>query len=249
MAGTEVSLPASKASDLRYQILITWAASLLAGLLLALLNLFSRGLLPIVMTWVSPLAMGLASGFAARAALPGRGPWLRGLVATSAACLGMLFLGWLTSGLLGIRLDWRGGPNLSGLAELGLAIMACGLSVVAFQRPAATPVAARSRPSRRARSLRAAATTGRGRAVRWVEPVSPGQGRRTRFGLWIRSRLPTRVQRVHLSQAVEERCPYCLELVEPDDPRGVHRCEVCGTAHHADCWAEAGACQVLHHHK
>jgi hypothetical protein len=23
---------------------------------------------------------------------------------------------------------------------------------------------------------------------------------------------------------------------------------VCHTAHHADCWAQTGTCQVLHHH-
>lgn len=45
---------------------------------------------------------------------------------------------------------------------------------------------------------------------------------------------------------VEERCPYCLDVVKRNDPRGVKVCEVCRTPHHADCWAITGKCQVPH---
>lgn len=53
---------------------------------------------------------------------------------------------------------------------------------------------------------------------------------------------------VHLVGDEEHRCPYCLELVEPNDPRGIKICPECHTYHHADCWAVTGACQVPHHH-
>jgi hypothetical protein len=53
---------------------------------------------------------------------------------------------------------------------------------------------------------------------------------------------------VHLVGEEEHRCPYCLELVEPNDPRGIKICPECHTYHHADCWAVTGACQVPHHH-
>jgi hypothetical protein len=53
---------------------------------------------------------------------------------------------------------------------------------------------------------------------------------------------------VHLVGEEEHRCPYCLELVEPNDPRGITICPECHTYHHADCWAVTGACQVPHHH-
>lgn len=53
---------------------------------------------------------------------------------------------------------------------------------------------------------------------------------------------------VHLVGEEEHRCPYCLELVDPQDPRGVKICPDCHTYHHADCWAVTGACQVPHHH-
>lgn len=42
------------------------------------------------------------------------------------------------------------------------------------------------------------------------------------------------------------RCPYCLEEVKPNDPRGVKKCDVCNTLHHADCWEVTGFCQVPH---
>ncbi len=47
-------------------------------------------------------------------------------------------------------------------------------------------------------------------------------------------------------EVVEDRCPYCLDVIKKDDPRGVTVCEVCGTPHHADCWAITGKCQVPH---
>lgn len=53
---------------------------------------------------------------------------------------------------------------------------------------------------------------------------------------------------VRLVGQEEHRCPYCLELVAPNDPRGIVECEICHTQHHADCWAVTGACQVPHYH-
>lgn len=45
---------------------------------------------------------------------------------------------------------------------------------------------------------------------------------------------------------VEDRCPYCSDIVKRNDPRGIKVCEVCGAPHHADCWAITGKCQVPH---
>jgi hypothetical protein len=45
---------------------------------------------------------------------------------------------------------------------------------------------------------------------------------------------------------VEDRCPYCLDVIKRKDPRGVRTCDVCGTPHHADCWSITGKCQVPH---
>ncbi|HUI87970.1 MAG TPA: RING finger protein [Anaerolineales bacterium] len=51
---------------------------------------------------------------------------------------------------------------------------------------------------------------------------------------------------IQLAVYEEHRCPYCLEEVKRDDPRGVVECEVCHTLHHKDCWDITGACQVPH---
>lgn len=51
---------------------------------------------------------------------------------------------------------------------------------------------------------------------------------------------------LRVMSVVEDRCPYCLDIVKRNDPRGVRVCEVCGTPHHADCWSITGKCQVPH---
>jgi hypothetical protein len=44
----------------------------------------------------------------------------------------------------------------------------------------------------------------------------------------------------------EHRCPYCLEPVTRNDPRGSVECQVCHALHHKDCWDITGTCQVPH---
>lgn len=51
---------------------------------------------------------------------------------------------------------------------------------------------------------------------------------------------------VNLKGAEEHRCPFCLELVILNDPRGVEICPTCQTHHHADCWEVTGICQIPH---
>ena len=52
--------------------------------------------------------------------------------------------------------------------------------------------------------------------------------------------------KIQLALVEEHRCPYCLDPVSRNDPRGVKECDVCHTLHHADCWAITGMCQVPH---
>jgi hypothetical protein len=52
---------------------------------------------------------------------------------------------------------------------------------------------------------------------------------------------------IHLTENIEHRCPFCLELVERSDSSGSVECTICHTLHHADCWAVTGTCQVPHH--
>ena len=61
-----------------------------------------------------------------------------------------------------------------------------------------------------------------------------------------RKRLSNRKPMLQISAFEEHRCPYCLDVVKRDDPRGTKECEVCHSLHHADCWAITGMCQVPH---
>ena len=81
--------------------------------------------------------------------------------------------------------------------------------------------------------------------------LSPGSKKptikpRARSRMVLPSRQRRKEEHVHLAGVVEHRCPYCLEVVEKKDPRGVRVCPVCETRHHADCWAVTGTCQVPH---
>jgi hypothetical protein len=56
-----------------------------------------------------------------------------------------------------------------------------------------------------------------------------------------------RKPQIQFALVEEHRCPYCLDAVTHNDPRGVQECEVCHTLHHADCWSiTGGTCQVPH---
>jgi hypothetical protein len=61
-----------------------------------------------------------------------------------------------------------------------------------------------------------------------------------------RKKLFRRKPELQISIYEEHRCPYCLEDVKRNDPRGVKECSICHTLHHADCWDVTGMCQVPH---
>jgi hypothetical protein len=61
-----------------------------------------------------------------------------------------------------------------------------------------------------------------------------------------RGRVRSGQSAVHLAVHEEHRCPYCLEPVKRNDPRGAVECQVCHTLHHKDCWDITGSCQVPH---
>jgi len=78
-------------------------------------------------------------------------------------------------------------------------------------------------------------------------PPAPRPKRRR----WLKPRAGARSPADHgdglrVMAVVEDRCPYCLDVIKRNDPRGVRVCDVCGTPHHADCWSITGKCQVPH---
>ena len=56
-------------------------------------------------------------------------------------------------------------------------------------------------------------------------------------------------ENVKLVGSEDHRCPYCLEEVFKNDPRGIVICPDCGTWHHRDCWEITGSCQIAHKHE
>jgi len=61
-----------------------------------------------------------------------------------------------------------------------------------------------------------------------------------------KKRLFHRKPKIQFALVEDHRCPYCLDVVTRNDPRGVKECEVCHTLHHGYCWAITGVCQVPH---
>jgi hypothetical protein len=61
-----------------------------------------------------------------------------------------------------------------------------------------------------------------------------------------KKRASRRKPKIQFALVEEHRCPYCLDTVSRNDPRGVKECDVCHTLHHADCWSITGVCQVPH---
>ena len=93
----------------------------------------------------------------------------------------------------------------------------------------------RSTPQRRTRSTNRSRFQVQPEARILKDPVAPAKRKRSR-----------RKPKIQFALVEDHRCPYCLDAVTHNDPRGVKECEVCHTLHHADCWAITGVCQVPH---
>lgn len=213
------------------------------------------------MLWLAFLlvhsVIGLVAGFSIRWIIPKKVPVLRiGLII--AFIIGSLaLLHWFTGLDFGFyflkagagRVDW---------AEMGQILLAIGIALLALfawqhlaQRPAKGRRAKSTKNSHHTREKpeeqleRSSRTQPAGTSSNQTIPTPPEEQP-------IRSTRPKRKRpnhskpRLSLSAQEEHRCPYCLELIDPDDPRGTVECEICHTLHHADCWAITGACQVPH---
>jgi hypothetical protein len=257
---------------------VTVSGALAAGLVFALLSARNQALHPIAYGAASASGVGLVAGFVSRLSLLHRSRAIRSLVALVGVCIGLIFLGWLSRGAYGVHLlrlhpeipDWRGllqlftasasallavcawdrrltiGQRLVGQVRVGRAhIMGAVQTRVNTLRNLRGPAVSVSPTPRQQERHRPAAQL----TVRQTPSRTRSQGSQL-----VRQKPVRRVRRrpkvaIRLSAAQEHRCPYCLELVDPDDPRGVEICPICHTLHHADCWAVTGTCQVPHHHK
>jgi hypothetical protein len=205
-------------------IALVIVAALPAAALFSIFEVRSLYAAPIVHVIASTAGLGLILGLASRAVLPKRGNAIRWLVALFGLSLSMIFLGWLSRGSMGMDLIGRSttDPNWVGLIRFIFAAAVAWLAIRAW-------------------------TGGPGSTLRFG---------RTRLGtIDARAAKVTRIRRrgfrkrarIRMAAQVEHRCPYCLEIVEPRDPRGAVECSTCHAFHHADCWAVTGTCQVPHH--
>jgi hypothetical protein len=113
-----------------------------------------------------------------------------------------------------------------------------------FHLPASWTSASRSSSSRNGRLKVKKKARANGRTPAAQERVvvaRPVKSARSR-----RRKAAPRKPELQLSVYEEHRCPYCLEEVKRNDPRGVKECEICHTLHHADCWNVTGMCQIPH---
>jgi hypothetical protein len=236
----------------------------------------NRTWMPFVISGTATVALGLAAGFAVRRAMPGRAGVLRVLTVIVAVTIGLLALGLLTGGQAGIgplvipspRADWAALDQIfAAMAAAWLALRAWAppLDLVARWRGVTDNIGAGADgagPVRGFERIRAGLTrarewaySGRGGAAPGPQaesqPPRPPSPRPPRFRLVAPRRLrrarAKRAAAVHVLAVEEQRCPYCLEVVQPHDPRGVKICSICRASHHADCWAITGTCQVGHY--
>ena len=212
---------------------------------------------PVLAFLLTDAVLGLIAGFSVRWILPRKAHVLR-ICSTVAFITGSLaLLGWFTGWSFGIYLfgtghrgvDWR---------EIGQIPLAAGFALLvlfAWQPPHQivlpvlhtknrkkvhqTRLKLEKRPKRapnpRPDSAASKQSVQPALQPATVQPAKPKQKRS------IHSR-----PKLLLSSQEEHRCPYCLELIDPKDRRGVVECDICHTLHHADCWVITGACQVPH---
>jgi hypothetical protein len=197
---------------------------------------------------LSDATMGLIAGLSARLVLRNQTVFLRIAAILAFLVGGLELLGWFTGWQIGL------GPLKFGLSRvdwysLGQLLLSSGVSLLALYAwtqpvlPAVMPAPAPHsikrpplpRPQSEKRRRKNRAQTRSNAPAGDVQP--PELKPQT---------LPQPKPQLQLSEVEEHRCPYCLELIEPNDPRGTVECKICHTLHHADCWAITGACQVPH---
>jgi ribosomal protein L37AE/L43A len=226
--GTIAPLPSAETQSPLYRgIAITGAVAFPAASAFSILFALNRSVDPFVFSIASAAGMGLILGWISRLTLPQRSAPIRWLVTLFGLSIGMTFLGWLTWGALGMDLIDRTtrDPYWEGLFRLACGAVISLLTVRAWTARAISDVGTLPRLRERARVKKTTPTITKPRVRK------------------LRRRRP----KLQLNAQVEHRCPYCLEIVETKDPRGIKVCPICHAVHHADCWAVTGMCQVPHH--
>jgi hypothetical protein len=266
-SGDRAPAPTVARASLKWGLGLTLVMTVALGLGLGFLQANASQLTvpvpPLALALTGAGVMGLLAGLTARLTLRGWTEVLKFLVVLLA------LLVWIAVAEATCAI-WTGSHPLEYLAETDnwvemsqLAIGCLGAIVGGLARRSISPVEVALAPQR----VRETVTPVR-RARRRRQPAAtlprtasqPRQAARVRqrraLSLLPHLKLPTRTRRRPLPvrrssgakviAKAEDRCPYCLDVIEKKDPRGVVVCEICGTPHHADCWEAGGKCQVPH---
>jgi hypothetical protein len=220
--------------------------------------------------------IGLAAGFFTRHLFSDRRKFLRMMVSLAGVLAGLLVFGVMTYWNYGIgplyffrsTIDWLG---LGLLIVGGIGALLSGQAYRSPIGPASQPLEGEIYPALRepqGRSARSTSTTSKAsrkrkpagkvagktrKAAAGKPKIAAGKVKRSSIqakpgrltGKTVSGRKSSR--KIVLAPVEIHRCPYCLEPVKRNDPRGVVECDVCHTLHHADCWAITGTCQVPHY--
>ena len=214
------------------------------------------------------LSLGVVAGFSARIILKKRNWFIRFISATAGLIVGLLTLGVLTRFQLGFGpiYFWRTTIDWSGLVQIGLGINCTLLAMLAWSKPGqarpaspgngAVTTSAQPQAKGRAKQKRKRTRSASARNIATSQQTAIVERRskpvisKKRLAKTEIKSTPAQYQRkplVRLSTIEKHLCPYCLEPVVHNDPRGIVECEICHTQHHGDCWAIAGFCQVPHY--
>jgi hypothetical protein len=219
------------------------------------------------------VSLGLVAGFGARFLFKRRAWFVRVITATACLIIGLLVLGVLTNWRTGLGplSFWRNTVDWTGLAQIILGMGSMFLAMQAWSKPVrarteivpAAPVVTVPTPPKANPKLQTRTKAKRrrtkpalsGKAVLKSDPArieipakpSIKRKRSAKTESKLKPGLSLRKPKVRLSRIEKHLCPYCLEPVVRNDPRGIVECEICHTLHHGDCWAIAGSCQVPHY--
>ncbi|MDH4136738.1 MAG: hypothetical protein OEW09_08525 [Anaerolineae bacterium] len=218
---------------------------------------------PLALALTGAGAMGLLFGLTARLILRGWTETLKLLVVLLALLVWIAVAEATYAAWTGLQpLEYlAGADDWVEMGQLAIGCLAAIVGGLARRRTSPAEVALppqqvreTAAPVRRARRQRQPAATTSQRAA--SQPRRAARVRQHRALSLPQLRLPTRTRRRPLPvrkssgakviAKAEDRCPYCLGVIEKDDPRGVTVCEICGAPHHADCWEAGGKCQVPH---
>jgi len=243
---------------------------------MALMDVYQKNISSLWMMILATLSIGLAAGAAVRTFFYRHSGFTRFFLTLLAVPSALFLLGVLTLWRMGIGPlnPWaRGNIPQDQLIQLGGAYLVAFICLEAWWKPRARmeaqrpsrmreptppPAAVYVEPRQQSHNREGLSFLPKKISQLKFMKASKGRSRKTpayegsilsRTARPARSsykRLFSRKPNLQISMYEEHRCPFCLEEVKRNDPRGVKKCDVCNTLHHADCWAVTGMCQIPH---